>query len=108
MTTIDQPFISNEALAGGVLRRHQLRSRFRAVFPNVFVRRDQPLTSQQRTVAAWMWSHRQGVIAGLTAAAWHGSKLVDDHLPVELIWSNLRPPRGIRTYDMRLDPDEFG
>ncbi|MGH3523638.1 MAG: DUF559 domain-containing protein [Mycobacterium sp.] len=108
MTTIDQPFIGTEALANGTLRPHQLRSRFRAVFPNVYVRRDHRLTLRQRTVAAWLWSRRQGVVGGLTAAAWHGSKWVDECLPVELIWSNLRPPQGVRTYDIRLRPDEFG
>jgi len=98
-----------------MLRRHQLRSRFRAVFPDVYVARDLggppprggQLTLRQRAVAAWLWSHRQGVIAGLTAAAWHGSKWVDEQLPVELIWSNARPPRGVRTYDRRLRPEEF-
>ena len=45
---------------------------------------------------------------GLTAAAWHGSKWVDEHLPVELVWSNARPPRGVRTYDTRLHTGEFG
>jgi hypothetical protein len=105
--TSDEPFIGSEALTSGMLRRHQLRSRFRTVFPDVYVRRDQQLTLRQRAVAAWLWSHRRGVIAGLTAAAWHGSKWVDEQLPVELIWSNARPPRGVRTYDMRLRPEEF-
>ena len=104
----DEPFIGTEALNNGTLRPHQLRSRFRAVFPNVYVQRDQHLTLRQRAVAAWLWSHRQGVIAGLTAAAWHGSKWVDERLPVEMIWSNARPPRDVRTYDMRLRPEEFG
>lgn len=108
MTKIDQPFIGSEALANGTLRAHQLRSRFRAVLPNVYVQRDVALTLRQRTLAAWLWSRRQGVIAGLTAAAWHGSKWVDESVPIELIWSNLRPPQGVRTYDMRLGPEEFG
>ncbi|MCV7411658.1 hypothetical protein AWC05_15915 [Mycobacterium florentinum] len=103
-----RPFIGSEALLDGRLRRHQLRSRFRAIFPDIYVRRDQPLTARDRAVAAWLWSHREGVLGGLTAAAWHGSKWVDEHLPVELIWSNARPPRGVRTYDMRLRPEEFG
>ena len=47
------------------------------------------------------------MIAGLTAAHWQGSKWVDEHLPVELIWSNTHPPGGIETYDMRLEQDEF-
>jgi hypothetical protein len=107
MTTINQPFIGSEAVASETLRPHLLRSsKFRAVFPDVYVRYDHQLTLQQRTVAAWLWSHREGVIAGLTAAAWHGSKWVDEHLPVELIWSNLRPPRGVRTYDRALCPEE--
>ncbi|WP_232021895.1 hypothetical protein [Mycobacterium basiliense] len=105
---LDEPFRGSEAVPDGLLRRHQLRTRFRAVLPDVYVPRDEPLTLRQRGVAAWLWSHRQGVIAGLTAAAWHGSKWVDELLPVELIWSNARAPRGVRTYDMRLGPDEFG
>jgi hypothetical protein len=106
--TSDVPFLGSEAVASGALRRHQLRSRFRAVLPDVYVPRDAQLNLRQRAVAAWLWSHRQGVIAGLTASAWHGSKWVDDHLPVELIWSNARPPRGVRTHDIRLPPNEYG
>lgn len=107
MTAKPHPFIGSEALASGTLRRHQLRSRFRAVFPDVYAGRDQELTLQQRAIAGWLWSHRRGVLAGLTAAAWHGSRWVDIHLPVELIWSNARPPRGLRTYDIRLGAEEF-
>lgn len=101
------PFLGSEALASGLLRRHQLRAHFRRVFPDVYVGRDHQLTARERAIAAWLWSHRQGVIAGVTAAAWHGSRWVDEHLPVELIWHNARPPRGIRTYDMCLRPGEF-
>lgn len=32
---------------------------------------------------------------------------MDDGLPIELVWSNARRPRGLRTYDMRLHPNEF-
>ena len=103
-----EPFVGSEALHKGLVRKHQLRARFRAVFPDVYVGRDHQPTLRQRTQAAWLWSHRQGVIAGLTAADWHGSKWVDERVPVELIWSNARPPRGIKTYDMNLEPDEFG
>lgn len=111
--TSDEPLIGSEAVKAGTLRKHQLRFRFRAVFPDVYVRRalGAPpacggLTLRDRAVAAWLWSHRRGVLAGLTAAAWHGSKWVDDCLPVELVWSNTRPPRGVRTYHVRLLPHE--
>ena len=100
------PFLGSEAVKDGTLRPHQLRSQFRAVFPDVYVRRDQQPTLRVRAVAAWLWSHRKGVLAGLTAAALHGSKWVDQNLPVELVWSNARPPRGLRTYDFTLLPEE--
>ena len=108
VTTSQGPFIGSEALSNGVLRRHQLRSQYRAIYPDVYVGRHQQLTLLQRSRAAWLWSHRRGIIAGLTAAAWHGSKWVDDDLPVELVWSNARPPCGVRTYDNRLAAEDFG
>jgi hypothetical protein len=107
MTTLSFPFIGSEALECGAVRKHELRARFRAEFPDVYVPRDAELTLQQRAVAGWLWSHREGVIAGLTASALHGAKWVDAQLPIELVWSNARRPRGLRTYDMRLASDEF-
>lgn len=106
--TNDQPFVGSEALADGRLRRHQLRSRFQPVFPDVYCVRGVHLTVQQRAKAAWLWSHQHGVLAGLTASALHGSKWMGDDLPVELIWSNARPPHGVRTYNLQLQADEFG
>lgn len=107
MITNDEPFIGTEAIASGILRRHQLRSRFHAIFPDVYVRHDQQVSLRQRAFAAWLWSHRRGVLAGLTAAAWHGSRWVDENVPVELIWSNARPPHGLQTYDVTLRDGEF-
>jgi hypothetical protein len=104
--TSGQPFRGSEAVKAGSLRKHQLRSQFRAVFPDIYVQRDQQLTFRDRVAAAWLWSHRQGILAGLTAAAWHGSKWVDDDLPIELVWSNVRPPQGLRTYAFALRAEE--
>jgi hypothetical protein len=103
----DQPFVGSEALARGFVKKHQLRARFRTVFPDVYLHEDVPLTTSRRAKAAWLYSHREGVIAGLTASALHGAKWVDDDLPIELIWSNARRPPGLRTYDMRLRSNEF-
>jgi hypothetical protein len=107
MATINFPFVGSEALASGVIRKHELRSRYVAVFPDVYAPKHAVLTTPQRAKAAWLYSHREGVIAGLTASALHGAKWVDDELPIELIWSNARRPLGLRTYDMRLHSDEF-
>ena len=101
------PFVGSEALASGLVKKHQLRAHFRTVFPDVYVPTNAVLSMHQRAKAAWLYSHREGVIAGLTASALHGAKWVDDDLPIELIWSNARHPRGLRTYDMRLHSTEL-
>jgi hypothetical protein len=108
MTIFDNPFIGSEALQAGLIRKHQLRANFRAVLPDVYVACDFTPGLVDRARAAWLWSHRQGVLAGVTAAALHGAKWVDDAAPVELIWTNARAPRGVRTSATRLPPTEIG
>jgi hypothetical protein len=107
MAIPNYPFVGSEALASGLVKKHQLRAHFRTVYPDVYAPKDAVLTMDQRAKAAWLYSHREGVIAGLTASALHAAKWVDDDLPIELIWSNARRPRGLRTYDMRLHSNEF-
>jgi very-short-patch-repair endonuclease len=99
---LDKPFIGTEAVAAGVIRKHQLRSQYVALHPNVYVHPDIVLTLRARAIAAWLWSQRRGVIAGATASALHGAKWVDDTEPVELIVSCGRPPAGLRTSAMTL------
>jgi len=106
MTNPEDPFIGSEAMANGVLNSHQLRTRYRAIFPNVYVPKAAELTLHQRARAAWLWSHRHGILMGLTAAGLHGARWLDDTVPVELITSNARPPRGMRSHYLCIDPDE--
>jgi hypothetical protein len=107
MTNLDGTFVGSEAISSGALRSHQLRARYRAVFPGVYAPKDAELTLHQRARAAWLWSHRGGVVMGLTAVGLHGSKWLDDRLPIELVTSNARPPRGVRTHDLRMHPEEL-
>jgi hypothetical protein len=93
---MSEPFIGSEALAGG-LSRHQLRTQYRAVLPDVYLPKQTQPTLQQRIAAAWLWSDRRGTIAGSAAAALHGTKWIDDNVPVELIHVNPRPPQGVLT-----------
>jgi hypothetical protein len=93
----DEPFIGSEALADGTATPHQLRTRYRAIFPDVYVARLAPPCGRQRIIAAWLWSRRRATIAGLAASALHGAKWVDDDLTVELLHANPKPPRGIVT-----------
>ena len=91
------PFLGTEALSTGRVRKHRLRSEYSALFPGVYFPSDGQPTFAQRAEAAWLWSHRRGVIAGCTAARLHGALWVDDALPIELFWVNARTPRGIAT-----------
>lgn len=99
-------FIGSEALKQGALTRGQLRWRYEPLFPDVYMARQTALSLRRRTVAAWLWTGRRGVIAGRAAAALHGAKWVGPETPIELIWQNPRPPRGIVVRNERLDADE--
>jgi very-short-patch-repair endonuclease len=102
-----QPFIGTEALAAGAVSRHELRRYYRAIMPNVYVEKRVELSLRQRTMAAWLWSHREAVIAGSAASAMHGAKWVDEDAPVELISRNARAPQRVVTRDELLLSDEF-
>lgn len=56
---------------------------------------------------AWLRSGRKGVVAGVAASALHGASWIGPDIPVELIWSNTRPPKGIIARAERLEPDEI-
>lgn len=94
-----QPFLGSEALAAGDISRHELRRYYRAIMPNVYLDKRVPPSLRQRTAAAWLWSHREAVIAGAAASAMHGAKWVDPLTPIELIWRNARTPPRIVTRD---------
>jgi very-short-patch-repair endonuclease len=102
-----QPFIGTEALAAGEVGRHELRTYYRAIMPNIYVEKRLVPSQQQRAMAAWLWSHREAVIAGAAASAMHGAKWVEDNAPVELIWRNARAPRRVVTRHELLLSDEF-
>lgn len=101
-----EPFIGSEATASGTLTPYALRSRYNAVYPDVYVAARAELTATVRAHAAWLWSGRRGVIAGQSAAVLHGAKWVDACRPAELLSPNRRPPNGIRTWSDRFADDE--
>ena len=102
MTT---PFIGSEALAAGRLTRHQLRSRFTAVYPGVYVEAGTQLTARDRAEAAWLWSKRRGVLAGRSAAAMHRTKWLDPWLPAEILHDNRHAPERLLVWTDAVDDD---
>ncbi|WP_082683849.1 MULTISPECIES: hypothetical protein [unclassified Mycobacterium] len=107
MAILNEPFVGSEAVINGAIRKHELRSRYRTVFPDVYMSKGVVPSLYDRAKAAWLWSHREGVMVGLTASALHGAKWVDDDAPIEMLWRNTRAPQGMRTYDMRVPSTEY-
>lgn len=103
---VDDVFRGSEAVRQGRLTPYQLRTGFRAIYPDVYLAERSPLSLRTRTAAAWLWSGRRGVVAGLAAAALHGSNWIDDDEPIELIWRNQHAPVGVITRNQRVEPDE--
>lgn len=92
MTDLPWPFLGSEALSSGVISERAMRRLYELVYPNVYVRRDVDVSARERAEAAWLWSKRGGVVAGLSAAAMLGAKWIDGSEPAELIHDNRRPP----------------
>lgn len=100
-------FIGSEAVANGVVSRHELARWYRPVYPNVHTPKGQELTLPDRTVGAWLWTKREGIVTGVAASALHGAEWVDADVPIELIFNCTRPPSGIVTRNERIADDEF-
>jgi hypothetical protein len=72
----------------------------------VYAAKGQQLSLRHRTEGAWLWSRRRAIVAGVAASALHGAQWVDPDVPIELVWSNTRPPRGIVAREQLLADDE--
>ena len=88
----DWPFRGAEAVASGALSQRQLKASYTAVYPGVYVPRWVELSAIQRARAAWLWSRRSGVVAGLSASAVLGAKWIEPTHPAEVVHSNRRAP----------------
>ncbi|MGW0018950.1 endonuclease domain-containing protein [Rhodococcus sp. NPDC003382] len=85
MIDFDEPFRGSEALEAGLVTRYGLDRHFVRLHRDVYIRPGIAPTARLRTKAAWIWSNRSGIPAGLSAAAMHGSRWIDPHAPAELL-----------------------
>ena len=106
MATPRWPFLGTEALAAGTVTDHRLRSSYVAVHRNVYVPRDAELTATDKAVAAWLFSRRRAVVAGMSAAALHGARWIDPKLPAELNRPGRDMVDGIVLHSDALTDDE--
>lgn len=98
--------IGSEAIAAGVLTEHQLRRWHRPLFRDVYVPKWDAPSLDDHILAAWLWSRRRAVVAGVAASALHGAHWVDAETPIELVAPSARPQRGLVIRNETLDADE--
>ncbi|MBN7535095.1 DUF559 domain-containing protein [Mycobacteroides abscessus] len=105
MGDVPWPLIRSEALTNRVVTGYALRQ-FTALYPGIYAPTDAQITPRKRAEAAWLWSRRKGTIAGISAAALHGTKWLPQQGPAVLIHTNRRAPRGITLWSDSLPEGE--
>src|SRR5271163_151176 len=106
-SAMTDPFLGSEALAERTLSRYELRSRYVALYQDVYVPMDAELTPVLRAKASWLRSQRRGVLAGFSASALHGARWIDPARPAAIIDTNRRPVPGVQVWEERIEPDEI-
>ncbi len=104
---MDWPFLGSEALAAGLVSRYRLDTRHDMIHRDVYVPQGAVMTPVDKAVAAWLWSGRRGVAAGLSAAALHGSKWIDVREPAEINHPSRYKAAGVLLHSDQLAEDEI-
>lgn len=102
----DGPFLGAQALRAGRLTDHGLRTRYRAVYRNVYLGRDVEMTALRRAAAASLWAGPDAVLVGVSAAAVWGTKWLNANSPAELVRPDRHSPRGIVVRSFALSADD--
>lgn len=87
--------MASEAILSGRVTRNDLRLRYVKLHRNVYAPRDLELTALHRAEAAWLWSNREAVLVGNSAAALLGTKWLSAGDPAEVGRIRHPSPRGI-------------
>lgn len=103
---VDGVFLGAEAVASGLVTRHELRRWYRPIFRGVYVPKDAEPSLRDRAVGARLAAGRRGVVAGVAASGLHGAPWVDDGHPIELVGVRCTPQEGLITRLERIADDE--
>ncbi len=99
--------LGGEALRAGVVTRHELARWYTTLYRGVYVRKGEQVSLRDRAIAAWLATGRKGVIAGVAAAALHGSPWIDTDIPIEVAGVQRRPQEGLVTRIESIASDEM-
>lgn len=102
-----EPFLARAAVRAGELTKHQLLTRYRAIFRNVYVPNDVAMTADLKARAAWLFAGPDAVLAGVSAAALHGTKWLDVDAPAVIVRQEKHGPPGLTIHSYQLDSDDI-
>ncbi len=100
-----EPFIGSTAVKLGALTRHTLARDYRALYRDVYIRREVQLTALIRAQAAWLST--RAPLCGLSAAAVWGTKWLDPSAPAEVLRGNRHSQRDMVIRSYQLGNDEL-
>lgn len=103
-----EPFLGREALASGMLTRHELRRWYQPIFRGVYVPKGAEPTLRDRAAGARLAAGRRGIIAGVAASGLLGADWVDADHPIELIGVKSTADDGLITRLESVADDEVG
>jgi len=104
---MDQLILGSQALRTGRLTEHQLRTRYRMVYRNVYLAKGVEMTAELKARAGWLFAGPDAVIAGVSAAAVHGTKWLDPDAPAVVVRPDRHSPRGLTTHSYALAPQDI-
>ena len=99
--------LGGEAVAAGVVTRHELRRWYRNLFRGVYIEKDREASLRDRAPGAWLASRRKAVIAGVAASFLHGAPWVDPDVAIELVGAKCLPQEGLIPRTERVADDEI-
>src|SRR3954454_17949446 len=102
-----QIILGGEAVAAGVMTRHELGRSHRPVYRGVYAPKDANLSLRDRAIAAWLASGRKGVVAGVAASGLPWAPWVDPDVPIELVGVKIRPQPGLVPRADRIADDDI-
>ena len=101
-----QPFRGQRAVRAGQLTNYQLRTRYRALYRDVYVPDELVVTAAVRARAAWLWAEGRAVLSGVSAAAVLGTKWLDGDQAAELVRTDRHSPPGLVVHSYELAPED--
>ncbi|MBJ7341719.1 DUF559 domain-containing protein [Mycolicibacterium sp.] len=99
-----EPFIGSAAIRRGDFTRRGLVRHNTSIYRDVYLARDVGLTARIRAHAAFLATG--ATLAGISAAAVHGTKWLDAAAPAEVIRADRHAPAGIVVRTWSLHPGE--